>query len=78
VDGIAIPSEAVVKNASNQAIVWVKKAPEIFEPKVVLTEPLSGTQVLVRTGLIGSSGPSGPESSQRVVIQGATLINQVR
>ncbi|MDH4394794.1 MAG: efflux RND transporter periplasmic adaptor subunit [Limnobacter sp.] len=69
VDGIAIPSASVVKNSSNQTIVWVKKEPEVFEPKVVLTEPLSGAQVLVRTGLTGN---------ERVVTQGATLINQVR
>ncbi|HAV73608.1 MULTISPECIES: efflux RND transporter periplasmic adaptor subunit [unclassified Limnobacter] len=69
IDGIAIPSAAVVKNAANQTIVWVKKEPELFEPKVVLTEPLNGVEVLVRSGLTGD---------ERVVIQGSTLINQVR
>lgn len=69
IDGIAIPSTSVVKNSSNQTIVWVKKEPETFEPKVVLTEPLNGAQVLVRSGLAGN---------ERVVVQGATLINQVR
>jgi membrane fusion protein, heavy metal efflux system len=69
VDGISIPSSAVVKNPSNQTIVWVKKEPEIFEPKVVLTEPLNGVEVMVRSGLSGD---------ERVVVQGATLINQVR
>ncbi len=69
IDGIAIPSASVVKNSSNQTIIWVKKEPEIFEPKVVITEPLNGVEVLVRSGLSGN---------ERVVIQGATLINQVR
>jgi len=69
IDGIAIPSAAVVKNASNQTIVWIKKEPELFEPKVVLTEPLNGVEVLVRSGLTGD---------ERVVVQGSTLINQVR
>jgi len=68
-DGIAIPSAAVVKNAANQTIVWVKKEPELFEPKVVLTEPLNGVEVLVRSGLT---------DDERVVVQGSTLINQVR
>jgi membrane fusion protein, heavy metal efflux system len=68
-DGIAIPSAAVVKNAANQTIVWIKKEPELFEPKVVLTEPLNGVEVLVRSGLTGD---------ERVVVQGSTLINQVR
>lgn len=69
VEGISVPSASVVKNSSNQSIVWVKSAPEIFEPKVVLTEPLNGHQVMVRSGLSGS---------ERVVVQGASLINQVR
>lgn len=69
VDGIAIPSASVVKNSSNQTTVWVKKAPEVFEPKTVLIEPFNGVQVLVRSGLSGG---------ERVVVQGATLINQVR
>jgi cobalt-zinc-cadmium efflux system membrane fusion protein len=68
-DGIAVPSASVVKNPSNQTIVWVKKDPETFEPKVVLTEPLNGTHLLVKNGL---------SAGDRVVVQGATLINQVR
>lgn len=75
VDGIAIPSASVVKNSSNQTTVWVKREPEIFEPKPVLIEPLNGTQVLIRSGLSGLAGLTGNE---RVVVQGATLINQVR
>lgn len=69
VDGIAIPSSSVLKNAANQTIVWIKREPEIFEPKVVLTEPLNGALVRVRSGLTGN---------ERVVVQGSTLINQVR
>lgn len=75
VDGIAIPSAAVVKNSSNQTTVWVKREPEVFEPKPVLIEPLNGTQVLIRSDLSGLAGLTGNE---RVVVQGATLINQVR
>ncbi len=68
-DGIAIPSTSVVKNPSNQSIVWVKKEPEMFQPQVVLTEPLNGAQVLVRSGL---------SNNDLVVVQGAALVNQVR
>lgn len=75
VDGIAIPSASVVKNSSNQTIVWVKREPEVFEPRPVLTEPLNGVQVLIRSGLSGLTGLTGNE---RVVTQGATLINQIR
>ena len=69
VDGIAVASAALMKNAANQTIVWVKAKPEIFEPRVVLTEPLDGQRVLVKSGL---------KAYDRVVTQGATLINQVR
>ena len=69
IDGFALPSAALVKSPANQTIVWVKTAPERFEPRVVGTEPLDGAQVAVTRGLAGGD---------RVVVQGATLINQVR
>ena len=42
---------------------------ERFVPKVVLTQALDGAQVAVTQGL---------EDGDRVVVQGATLVNQVR
>lgn len=68
-EGIAVASAALVKNAANQTIVWVKVEPETFEPRVVTTEPLDGQRVLVTSGL---------KPYDRVVTQGATLINQIR
>lgn len=68
-EGIAVASGALMKNAANQTIVWVKAEPETFEPRVVLTEPLDGQRVLVVSGL---------KPFDRVVVQGATLINQIR
>lgn len=68
-EGIAMASTALVKNAANQTMVWVKVAPETFEPRVVMTEPLDGQRVLIKSGL---------KAYERVVIQGATLINQIR
>lgn len=68
-EGIALPTRAVVKNASNQSMVWVKKEPELFEPRVVLTEALNGAQVLIQNGLAADS---------LVVVEGANLLNQVR
>ncbi|RCS56881.1 efflux RND transporter periplasmic adaptor subunit [Parvibium lacunae] len=67
--GIPIPQAALMKNTANQNIVWVKTAPEKFEPRTVTFEPLDGVQVTVTTGL---------KSGDRVATQGATLINQVR
>lgn len=69
VKGVAVPLVSLVKNPSNQTIVWVKTAPERFEPKVVTTEPLDGVSVAVTSGL---------QDGDRVVTQGATLVNQVR
>lgn len=67
--GIAVPLSSLMKNAANQSVVWVKVAPEEFEPRTVTYQPLDGTRVTVTSGL---------KSSERVVTQGATLINQVR
>jgi membrane fusion protein, heavy metal efflux system len=69
VKAIAIPAASVMRNPSNQSIVWVKSAPEKFEPRVVMTEPLDGVSVAVTSGL---------QTGDRVVTSGATLINQVR
>ena len=69
VKGIAVPVVALMKNPANQTVVWVKTAPERFEPRTVTTEPLDGVNVAVTSGLT---------SGDRVATQGATLINQVR
>lgn len=69
VQGHALPAEALVKNPSNQTIVWVKQAPEHFVPRAVRWQVLDGRQVAVTEGL---------QDGDRVVVQGAALLNQVR
>jgi multidrug efflux pump subunit AcrA (membrane-fusion protein) len=69
VKGIPVPASSLMKSPSNQSIVWVKKAPERFEPRVVIFQPLDGSTVSVTSGL---------KAGDRVVTQGATLVNQVR
>lgn len=69
VQGYAVPAAALMKNPANQTIVWVKTAPERFVPKLVLTQALDGVSVAVTQGL---------EAGDRVVTDGATLVNQVR
>jgi hypothetical protein len=69
IDGIAVASSALVKNAANQTAVWVKVQPETFEPRVVTIEPLDGQQVLITSGL---------KPFDRVVVQAASLISQIR
>lgn len=67
--GISVPVASLLKNPANQTIVWVKEAPERFEPRVVTYEPLDGVSVAVTSGL---------NAGDRVVTQGASLLNQVR
>ncbi len=69
VKGFAVPTSAVVKNASNQDMVWVHTGAETFEPRPVRVAPLSGSTMSVTNGL---------KAGDRVVSQGAPLINQVR
>ncbi|HKY01034.1 MAG TPA: HlyD family efflux transporter periplasmic adaptor subunit [Burkholderiales bacterium] len=69
IKGIALPSEAVVRSASNQPIVWVKTNPQRFVAQVVSVTPLDAKRVLVTQGL-------APDN--RVVVLGAPLINQIR
>lgn len=68
-EGIAIPLSAIVKNPSNQDIVWVVDQAETYVPRVVRYAPLDGARVLVIEGI---------KANERVVVEGAPLINQVR
>lgn len=67
--GIALAAAALVKNPSNQDIVWVYDTPEHFVPRLVRFAPLDGARVLITSGL---------KAGERVVVEGAPLINQVR
>ena len=67
--GLRVPATALQKNPTNQTIVWVKTAPERFEPRVVSAEPLDGISVAVTIGL---------KPGERVATVAATLINQIR
>jgi hypothetical protein len=67
--GIVLPASSVVRAASGLSIVWVKRGAERFEPYTVRYEPLDGQRVVVLAGL---------KPEQRVVTEGATLLNQIR
>jgi len=69
VDGIVIPESAVVRAPNGLPQVWVKVAPERFAPRPVRTRPLDGERVVVTSGLA---------KGDRVVVEAAELINQVR
>jgi membrane fusion protein, heavy metal efflux system len=66
---VPVPAAALMKSPANQTIVWVKSAPERFTPRVVQTQPLDGARVIVTSGL---------KPGERVAVQGASLVNQVR
>lgn len=67
--GIALPRSALVKGAGNQDIAWVQTAPDRFEPRWVTHAPLDGSRVRVTAGL---------KAGEQVLVQGASLVNQVR
>ncbi len=68
-EGIAIPAAAIVKSPSNQDSVWVHTREEQFEVRFVRWQALDGARVLVLSGL---------KPKERLVVQGAALLNQVR
>jgi cobalt-zinc-cadmium efflux system membrane fusion protein len=69
VEGIVLPGAAVVRGVSGLPQVWAKTGAERFKPLPVKTVALDGRQVLVIAGL---------GAGDRVVVEGAELINQVR
>lgn len=69
IQGLALPAAALLRNPANQAMVWVKTAPERFEPRVVQVQPLDGAHMAVTAGL---------QDGDRVVSEAAGLLNQIR
>lgn len=67
--GVVLPARAVVRNPSNEAIVWIKSGAERFIPQPVQYRPLDASTVVVTQGL---------GADNRVVVQGAPLIAQIR
>jgi hypothetical protein len=67
--GIVLPAEAVVRSPVNEAVVWIKTGAERYTPQPVQVKPLDAKTVLVTRGLAADN---------RVVVQGAPLIAQIR
>jgi hypothetical protein len=67
--GIVLPAQAVVRNASNEPVVWIKSGAERYLPQPVQFRPLDAQTVVVTHGL---------GADNRVVVQGAALIAQIR
>jgi len=69
VRGLPVPMAALTRNSANEVIVWIKEAPERFAAHPVQTTPLDGVQVVITQGV---------KAGERVVVQGASLISQIR
>ena len=69
VKGVVLPAQAVVRNPSNESIVWIKSGAQRFVPQPVQFRPLDANTVVVTKGL---------SADNRVVVQGASLIAQIR
>lgn len=69
IQGVVLPAQAVVRNASNEPIVWIKSGAERFVPQPVQFRQLDAGTVVVTQGL---------SADNRVVVQGAPLIAQIR
>ncbi|MGD9803865.1 MAG: efflux RND transporter periplasmic adaptor subunit [Hyphomicrobiaceae bacterium] len=69
IEGIVIPRAAVAQAPNGQMIVFRHKEPEIFEPRAVRYEPFGPDSVRITAGL---------KPDDKIVIEGAPLVNQVR
>ncbi|MEQ1683160.1 MAG: HlyD family efflux transporter periplasmic adaptor subunit [Burkholderiaceae bacterium] len=69
IKGVVLPAQAVVRNPSNEPIVWIKSGAERFIPQPVQYRSLDASTVLVTQGL---------SADNRVVVQGAPLVAQIR
>ncbi len=69
IKGFVLPAEAVVRNPANEPIVWIKSGAERYVPQPVRFKPLDAQTVVVTGGL---------GADNRVVVQGAPLIAQIR
>jgi len=67
--GFALPRTAVVRMPNGGSAVWDHVTAERFVPRPIRLQPLDGGNVLVLAGL---------KPDQRIVVQGADLLNQVR
>lgn len=69
IKGFVLPAESVVRSPANEPIVWIKSGAERYIPQPVQVRPLDAATVVVTRGL---------GADNRVVVQGAPLIAQIR
>lgn len=69
IHGIVLPAQALTRSPANEAVVWIKSGAERFVPQPVEVQTLDAQTVVVTRGL---------SADNRVVVQGASLIAQIR
>lgn len=69
ITGMVLPAQAVVRNSANEPIVWIKSGAQRYLPQPVQYQALDAQTVVITQGL-------GAEN--RVVVQGAALLAQIR
>ncbi|MBL8278132.1 MAG: efflux RND transporter periplasmic adaptor subunit [Pelomonas sp.] len=67
--GILLPAQAVTRSPANEPVVWIKASAERYVPQPVRVQPVDAQTVLVTQGL---------GADNRVVVQGASLVAQIR
>ena len=68
IKGYRVPTSAVVRDGSNQSVIWIKEGPQLFRPITVTPEPLDGSHSLVQS----------LHENDRVTSKSASLLNQIR
>ena len=69
IEGIVLPAKAIVLSANNLPQVWIKLSAERFLPQLVEYQELEPGVVIITNGL---------GADNRVVVEGSSLLNQVR
>lgn len=69
IKGIVLPAQALSKNATNEPIVWVKLSAERYLQQPVQYQTLNASQIVATQGL---------SPNNRVVVQGAAMMSQIR
>lgn len=67
--GIRLPTEAIVRNATGETVVWQRLSAEAFISRPVQVVPLDGTSVMITSGLT---------ENMRIVTAGSAMLAQVR
>lgn len=69
VRGFVLPAQALTRSAANEPVVWIKSGAERYIPQPVRYQALDAGRIVVTQGL---------GADNRVVVQGAALIAQIR